>query len=95
MAISHLPEGFVSNLVDVLEGGAGSNLGTLVVSCDSVGSIFEVGRVLWEGACPKLRSLCFHFNWGGSIAHLEKLEAGFQELRSWLGGRGIKVNRFP
>ena len=52
-----LPEGFGRNLAEILQGGAGSNLEVIEVSCDSLESLGEVVRVLREGACPKLRWL--------------------------------------
>ena len=53
-----LPEGFTSDLATVLEGGAGSNLGEIRLNCDSLDSMREIiGRILRQGACPKLHQL--------------------------------------
>ena len=83
----YLPEGFDSDLAEALEGGAGSNLGTLEMFCESVESVLEVGRVLSEGACPKLRYLFV----GHKAAYSDLSVRGVKEFKTVLKGRGIRL----
>ena len=83
---SHLPNGFGSNLANVLGGGAGSNLENILACFESVESVREVGHILAKGACPKLRSL---------YIDVDEKDASYTcyatELSSWLDRRGVSL----
>ena len=89
-----LPDGFDGNLSTVLEGGAGSNLRRIDLRCDSVESMREVGRVLRDGACPKLQSLIVYLKTAATdfTDSSEDEATCIEELRTWLSERGIRVN---
>ena len=97
-----VPEGFSENLAKVLQGGAGSNLEIIEVACDSFYSMQEVGRVLHQGACPKLRYLYIGVK-GADLAdssedeHIplkEEEDAYSEELSAWLDERGIGLSYY-
>ena len=85
-----LPDGFDGNLATVLEGGAGSNLQRIDLRCDSVESMREIGRVLRDGACPKLQSLCVDLKKDATDS-LDDRDVCIEELRIWLSERRVTV----
>ena len=85
----HLPEGFVSNLAEVLQKGGGSNLREIEVFCDSVERLLELGQVLLEGACPKLQILRLALRESGASSVRHHID----ELQSRLSERGIRLSR--
>ena len=97
----HLPEGFDSKLAEVLEGGAGSNLGEIKVSCDSFDTFRGLVHVLLEGACPKLQSLSITLKnrntavplvgGGPTIAFGRTEDTCVKELSTCLCGRGVRL----
>ena len=89
MGVGCIPEGFTSNLAEVLEGGGGSNLGEIELFCNSVEDEREFARVLCEGACPKLYYLYVYV-----VARGDSCRRYISELRTLLSGRGIKLTNF-
>ena len=85
---SHLPEGFVSNLANIVQGGACSSVTKIEVFCDSRERGLELGQVLLEGACPKLEMLCLALKESGASS-----ARYIDGLKSRLSGRGITLAR--
>ena len=82
----------VFRLAGILEGGGGGNLRSLeVYGVPDDESVHVLGRVLHEGACPKLRSLYVHLREEGARATEER--SCVEEVRALLRQKGIRVNR--
>ena len=85
-----MPDGWGLRLAAILKTEAGGDLRRLALYDVFDAIVHELGRVLHEGACPKLRSLGVYVRGMGAIMYEER--DCIRDARALLRERGIRVN---